>query len=170
MKPGDCIRIDSMEGEPQYSGKQGVVEYVDDIGQLHGTWGGLAVIPGVDKFTKVNQHGKKLEGGTMSKWVITRKLTGAFEGFKQALEIDADAVEVPLDAEIDVGGAVAHFNGFAIPLEPGDRVNRGRVCPKCGRTYTEYPALSRADNVTEICPECGTREALEAFKGYQEGR
>lgn len=41
----------------------------------------------------------------MSKWVITRKLTGAFEGFKQALEIDADAVEVPLDAEIDAGGA-----------------------------------------------------------------
>lgn len=106
----------------------------------------------------------------MSKWVITRKLTGAFEGFKQALEIDADAVEVPLDAEIDAGGAVAHFNGFAIPLEPGDRVNQARVCPECGRVYTEYPALSRKDNQTEICPECGTREALEAFERYQEGR
>lgn len=70
----------------------------------------------------------------------------------------------------DAGGAVAHFNGFAIPLEPGDRVTQARVCPKCGRTYTEYPALSRADNVTEICPECGTREALEAFERYQEGR
>ena len=106
----------------------------------------------------------------MSKWVVTSKLTGAFEGFKQSLTIDADAVAVPLDAEIDEGGAVARFNGFAIPLEPGDRVNQARVCPECGRVYTEYPALSRKDNQTEICPECGTREALEAFERYQEGR
>ena len=35
-------------------------------------------------------------------------------------------------------------------------------CPKCGKTYTGYPAMSRADNKTEICPECGTREALDA--------
>ena len=26
----------------------GVVERVDDAGQLHGTWGGLAAIPGID--------------------------------------------------------------------------------------------------------------------------
>ena len=28
---------------------EGVVERVDSIGQLHGTWGGLAAIPGVDQ-------------------------------------------------------------------------------------------------------------------------
>ena len=39
-----------------------------------------------------------------------------------------------------------------------------RSCPKCGRTYTEYPALSRTDNETLICPDCGTREALEALE------
>ena len=37
-----------------------------------------------------------------------------------------------------------------------------RTCPKCGREYQEHPAISRADNVTEICPDCGTLEALEA--------
>ena len=36
-------------------------------------------------------------------------------------------------------------------------------CPKCGKEFTEYPAISRDDNATEICPECGTREALLAF-------
>lgn len=36
-----------------------------------------------------------------------------------------------------------------------------RVCPLCGKQYNEYPALSRKDNKTEICPECGTREAIE---------
>ncbi len=33
-------------------------------------------------------------------------------------------------------------------------------CPKCGKEFTEYPALSRVDNETEICPECGVMEAL----------
>lgn len=37
------------------------------------------------------------------------------------------------------------------------------VCPVCGRTYTEAPAISREDNATEICPDCGTKQALEAF-------
>jgi len=38
-----------------------------------------------------------------------------------------------------------------------------RTCPKCGRRYTERPALSRIDNNTMICPDCGTREALESM-------
>ena len=38
-----------------------------------------------------------------------------------------------------------------------------RVCPLCGRTYGEPPALSRTDNETLICPDCGTRQALESI-------
>lgn len=37
------------------------------------------------------------------------------------------------------------------------------ICPLCGKTYRRPPALSRADNETLICPDCGTREALEAL-------
>ena len=36
-------------------------------------------------------------------------------------------------------------------------------CPKCNKEFTEHPALSREDNETEICPECGVREAVEAY-------
>ena len=38
-----------------------------------------------------------------------------------------------------------------------------RVCPLCGCTYTEAPALSRTDNETLICPDCGTRQALQSI-------
>ena len=38
-----------------------------------------------------------------------------------------------------------------------------KVCPKCGKTYRGHPAISRVDNVTAICPLCGTREALEQY-------
>lgn len=39
-------------------------------------------------------------------------------------------------------------------------VRQIRVCSFCGQTYAEAPALSRTDNETLICPDCGTREAL----------
>ena len=38
-----------------------------------------------------------------------------------------------------------------------------RTCPVCGQEYTEAPALSRTDNLTLICPDCGTRQALESI-------
>ena len=53
VKVGDKIKIIHMDGEPQYSGKTGVVEVIDDIGQIHGSWGGCALIPGVDEYEVV---------------------------------------------------------------------------------------------------------------------
>ena len=44
VKVGDEIKIIKMEGEPNYTGRQGIIEYIDGAGQLHGDWGGLAVI------------------------------------------------------------------------------------------------------------------------------
>lgn len=44
-----------------------------------------------------------------------------------------------------------------------DNMTRIRICPRCGRSYHEAPALSRADNETLICPDCGTREALKSI-------
>ena len=57
VKIGDTIRIIRMNDDGgkdlqarMHDGRSGVVEHIDSIGQLHGTWGGLAVIPEVDEF------------------------------------------------------------------------------------------------------------------------
>lgn len=47
---GKKIRIVYMDGEPQYTGKEGMITFIDSIGQLHGTWGGCAVFPDTDRF------------------------------------------------------------------------------------------------------------------------
>ncbi|MDE6748582.1 MAG: hypothetical protein K2K21_05900 [Lachnospiraceae bacterium] len=36
-----------------------------------------------------------------------------------------------------------------------------KICPKCGGRYGGVPVLSREDSKSFICPDCGTREALE---------
>lgn len=55
VKVGDTIRIIRMEDvcANDYNGKEGVVQHIDSIGQLHGTWGGLAVIPECDTFVVI---------------------------------------------------------------------------------------------------------------------
>lgn len=53
---GDTIRINYMEGEPDYTGREGIVKSIDDAGQIHGTFGGCAVIPGTDSFTVIKKR------------------------------------------------------------------------------------------------------------------
>lgn len=44
-----------------------------------------------------------------------------------------------------------------------ETMTRAAVCPRCGKEYSDRPAISRVDNKTPICPDCGTREALESI-------
>ena len=53
IKIGDTIKIIKMEGEPQYTNREGVVTHIDDAGQIHGTWGGCALISEVDSFITI---------------------------------------------------------------------------------------------------------------------
>lgn len=41
--------------------------------------------------------------------------------------------------------------------------NYNRICPLCNQYYQEPPAISRKDNCTEICFNCGIKEALFQF-------
>lgn len=58
---GDTIRITRLDDPytpESYVGREGAVEHIDSMGQLHGTWGGLAVIPGEDGFTVIKRKGE----------------------------------------------------------------------------------------------------------------
>lgn len=59
VKVGDKIRILCMDGEPQYTGKEGVVEKITtdpwrDV-RLEGTWGGCAVYINKDCFEVIEE-------------------------------------------------------------------------------------------------------------------
>ena len=41
------------------------------------------------------------------------------------------------------------------------------ICPRCNRKINGYPALSRHDNKTYICSECGVSEAMEDYLGIK---
>ena len=56
---GDKIRIIRMNGEPQYDNKEGFVTFIDSLNQIHGTWGGCALLM-TDSFV-INEKENKNE-------------------------------------------------------------------------------------------------------------
>lgn len=67
----------------------------------------------------------------------------------------------------DTGSLLMHWDtGSGLNVVYGEdivkKLSDEHYCPKCKKVYTGRPALSRADNKTSICPDCGTLEALEA--------
>lgn len=44
-----------------------------------------------------------------------------------------------------------------------DNLVQLRTCPRCGEVYSGHGAVSRVDSLTVICPDCGTREALQSI-------
>ncbi len=54
-KIGMKIKIIEMKNEPAYTDKIGIIKLIDDLGQLHGSWGSLAIIPKVDKIEIIKE-------------------------------------------------------------------------------------------------------------------
>ena len=42
-------------------------------------------------------------------------------------------------------------------------MSKENKCPRCNGVMEEYPALSRRDNETDICSDCGQVEAMEDY-------
>ena len=83
---GTKIHIHWMEGEPHYVGKEGVVEFVDDAGQIHGTWGGCALLAETDKFTVLERPKEKAFRATNIQWDVDEQ---------EDLEELPDSMDIP---------------------------------------------------------------------------
>ena len=63
----------------------------------------------------------------------------------------------------DTGSILVDWdNGSGLNVIYGEDIVR-KICPVCGGLLTAHPALSRKDNQTKVCPDCGIREALSDF-------
>ena len=44
-----------------------------------------------------------------------------------------------------------------------NQMSKENKCPRCDSAMITFPALSRRDNKTDICSDCGTAEAMEDY-------
>ena len=66
VKTGDTVVV--LSGKDK--GKKGTVTHIDDAGQIHGTWGGCALIPGVDEYEVIDYTGAKLTAATIGTYLF----------------------------------------------------------------------------------------------------
>lgn len=81
------------------------------------------------------------------------------------IEEDRESAIEYLHDDMDMTIEELKVFGVTLTREEKEEYVWERTCPVCGCRYSEYPALSRRDNETYICPDCGLTEALEDFLG-----
>jgi len=60
--------------------------------------------------------------------------------------------------------ACSQFSAWLLKGESMKKTNKKAwKCPECKKSVKEYPAISRKDNKTEICSQCGFDEAMAQF-------
>lgn len=100
VEPGDKIRIIDMAGESHYAGRTGEVEHIDDMGQIHGTWGGCAIIPEEDTYELITEN-------------INTKVTTLKEAFSRVLNEDLNSSYKPMLNHATAADFVNNFKDFA---------------------------------------------------------
>lgn len=138
VKIGDAITIKKMMGEPRYDGRRGTVTFIDDEGQLHGTWGGLGVVAG-DEFEVEVDGGDdeghcetKKEEKTMKALDLGRLVNGLVaDELNQKLEF------VPMMDAVPENGAMVLLHGWE---EDEDSEEDGYDCWELATWYEEGTA------------------------------
>lgn len=99
-------------------------------------------------YNRCQKCGKKLTDPESIKRGYGPECWGTISGQNHFPQADLTNYDVPGQMTIEdfLGG-----NGY----------ERNEEMSKCGKTYNDRPALSKKDNKTEICPECGTMQALD---------
>lgn len=103
----------------------------------------------------------------INEYVIGIVHSGAYHRYFGGFEADGQPTATPVLAEAKKYNDedLLRDDLELLPLGQTYRIIEIQRCPKCHKEFTEYPAISREDNETEICPECGVREAMGAFMG-----
>lgn len=81
--------------------------------------------------------------------------------FEAASSVNKGAYELSREALVESQRIVEEKSDEEIRRQ----LKGSKFCPRCGRRYNDYPAISRYDNKTEICPDCGVEEAMINFTG-----
>ena len=124
-KVGDLIKIIEMKGEPSYTDAIGYVTAIDDAGQIHGTWGGCAVVDEEDTYMDYEIYKfkiKNLSDKTITSIEITMTYstgTGATQSFGVYLSANGTETNqtMQLRGKTTNGTATVTFSNLNIPAD-----------------------------------------------------
>lgn len=151
IKIGDIIHINHLQGEDNsYDGKEGMIKAIDDLGQLHGTWGGVAVIPEADDFDIIEAEVQMQEASSAEK-----------KAFKQGGDAMGDLVQGKAIARIkdpkDKEAAIA-----------AAKAGRPDVVKQFTGDRKEDQAYAAVDSKMQKMADAGVKECKELHEENEE--
>ena len=174
VKEGDKIKIIHMEGEDTtYDGAEGTVERIDSIGQLHGTWGGLAVIPGVDEFEVITEglleakkdeeetmspEEAKLEAHTMLNQLVADEIE-AIDGYEAS---KAELLDKPLEHKEEIIHTIDH-------IKDEEKEHIDELIQATRKIPFEKPAMEELDEASSA-EKKAYKDGGEAYADYIQGK
>ena len=173
IRIGDKIRIINMIGEPDYAGREGTVELIDGAGQLHGTWGSLAIIPEEDEFEVLSNDldesiFHKTSKDLMKKIdkYMTKTGKGAVLDSEGKRFVRYDTQDKKLGDLIDEyhklldkeeKSKLKEANGIVESQDTEDK-----TCVICGKTYTGYGNNAEPVADGRCCDDCNIEIVIPA--------
>ena len=152
-KVSDKVRIIHLAGEStEYDGREGTVEHIDSIGQLHGTWGGLAIIPGVDEYEIITESLNEEAISQEPRGLETIVLAKEFTLSDKVICIKGDKAGAKMPVTV-------YIKPFTASGDAGNNINKVFVGHLNGKTdYTCYfndesEAMHFLEQCLAICPE-----------------
>lgn len=156
---GKEVVLINMKDDPQPipAGTKGTIEMIDDVNHVHVKWDNgrnLSLIPGVDSWIYIDNRVGRTD--TLSESDPSKHYV--MEG-TDIVSHDFSSIEVRMMAERMKESSGTTRSG-----------GESTTCPRCNENKLHpdeaMNALSRSDNETYICNDCGVDEAMEELKKY----
>lgn len=114
---------------------------------------------------KIKNHLEKVTAISSNLVVgIQEHLTDVYAGKENEIRIGDYIFIVKKDHTDFHYEPLEEFEPIELKIKITENSDKNIKCPICDGPLGKYPAISREDNKTKICSNCGTLEALAAFK------
>lgn len=122
---------------------------------------GMESLLQIEKLTKAQEESVNVANNLI--YGIVELLTNVYAGKENEVRIGDYIFNVKGDGVNFKYEPIKKSEPIKLEILISENSGKSNVCPICNKELGKYTAISRSDNKTEICSNCGTLEALESF-------
>ena len=122
---------------------------------------GMESLLQIETLTKAQKESSDVANNLI--YGIVELLTNIYAGKENKVRIGDYIFNIKGDGVDFKYEPIKEAEPIKLEIQISENSGKSNICPICNKELGQYPAISRKDNKTEICSNCGTLEALEAF-------
>lgn len=122
---------------------------------------GMESLLQIEELTKAQKESSEVANNLI--YGIVELLTNIYAGKENEVRIGDYIFDIKGDGVNFKYEPIKEAEPIKLEILISENLGKSNVCPICNKEIGQYPAISRKDNKTEICSNCGMKEALEIY-------